>query len=233
MHLNDRDLMALRVATLYRFDDRGRMIESNEMDGQPAPRVWLGRTMVGDVVRFGATVPDGVVRRVEALVERDLPAVDLTSAPAAMNAIQEVLAADALVGVEGGGPAYRFPEPVAGPENVVQLTDENRDLVRETFRWLYDELPEWAPGFAVVEDGAAVSVCFSSRIGTDACEAGVETLAGYRGRGYASAVTAAWGAAIRDSGRTPLYSTAWANLASQAVARRVGLVMFGADVTWG
>ncbi len=84
----------------------------------------------------------------------------------------------------------------------------------------------------MVRDGAAVSVCFSARIGTGAAAAGVETLPDFRSRGYATAVTAAWGAAIREAGRIPLYSTAWENLASRGVARRAGLIMFGAEATW-
>lgn len=230
--MDDRDLMALRVATLFRFDDRGRMIESNEPDGQPAPRLFIGRTLEGDVVRFGASVPDAFTQRIEELVERLPPVTELSTPQLSLDELRRVLTLHAPIAEEGGGPAYRFPKSIAVPGNVVQLTAANRDLARETFRWLYDELPDWEPGFAVVRDGAAVSVCFSSRIGGDAAEAGVDTLTDYRGRGYAAAVTAAWGAAIRESGRIPLYSTAWGNLASQAVARRVGLIMFGADMTW-
>jgi predicted GNAT family acetyltransferase len=77
-----------------------------------------------------------------------------------------------------------------------------------------------------------VSVCFSARNGPLAAEAGVETLADFRGQGHAAAVTAAWAAQIQAEGRIPIYSTWWGNDASQAVARRLGLRMFGSGATW-
>src|SRR6266851_4539878 len=51
------------------------------------------------------------------------------------------------------------------------------------------------------------------------------------GRGFAPRVTSAWAAAIRSSGRIPLYSTSWTNSASRAVARKLGLVQYAVDWT--
>lgn len=231
--MNDHDLMTIQAATLFRFDERGRIVGSNEPNGKFAPRLFLGRTKDGHVARYGATVPDSVIRRIEETIEREPRVANLSPEPVGMDELREALAQHAPVSREAGGPAYRFSDSIPVPGNVIQLTDANRDLVRDTFKWLHDDLSGWAPGFAVVEDGAAVSVCYSSRNGVDAAEAGVDTLPDYRGRGYASAVTAAWAAAIRASGRNPLYSTAWDNLASQAVARRLGLIMYGVDMSWG
>jgi predicted GNAT family acetyltransferase len=73
------------------------------------------------------------------------------------------------------------------------------------------------------------SVCFSARNTPVAAEAGVDTVEEFRGRGYAPAVVAAWARAVRQEGRVPLYSTSWDNLASRSVARKLGLVMYGAD----
>jgi GNAT acetyltransferase len=229
--MDDRDLMGIRADTLYTYDASGRMLRTNEPDGSPAPRVFLGRTMTGHVVRFGEGVPDGVARQLTEIIERQAAGGALPVPPAALAAVREALERHAPISREGGGPAYRFPESVAWPAEVVQVTDVNVEVVRDTFPWLVQALADWWPCFAVVRDGAAVSVCFSSRIGASAAEAGVETLPAFRGRGCAVAVTAAWGAAVRAAGLLPLYSTAWDNLASQGVARRIGLLMFGADAT--
>ncbi|HVG44817.1 MAG TPA: GNAT family N-acetyltransferase [Longimicrobium sp.] len=83
---------------------------------------------------------------------------------------------------------------------------------------------------AVVEDGRAVAVCSSVRITDAAREAGVETAPGFRGRGHAARAVAAWAVAVRRMGAIPLYSTSWSNAASQGVARKLGLRMFGADL---
>jgi GNAT acetyltransferase len=233
--MDDRDLMGIYADTCFTYDARGRMLCTNEPREEArrsAPRLFLGRTMAGHVVRLGAAVPDALARRLAAIIDRLPPVGDLHAPPATLTAVREALERRAPITAEGGGPAYRFPASITPRGEVVQLTDANVEVVRNTYPWLLDELPDWWPCFAVVRDGAGVSVCFSSRISASAAAAGVDTLPAFRGHGYAAAVTAAWGAAVRESGRIPLYSTTRDNLASQDVARRVGLIMFGADTTW-
>jgi RimJ/RimL family protein N-acetyltransferase len=188
--------------------------------------------MNGAVIRFGQSLDDVVARRITEIVEERLPARTLRPSPEVMNAVREAFKQQAPTTREEGGPVYHFPESIPQAIDVVQLTEDNVELVRETFPWLLHELAEWWPCFAMVRDGDAVSICFSSRIGPRACEAGVQTLPDFRGRGYAAAVTTAWGASILSSGRIPLYSTSWENLASQGVARRLGLILVGSDATW-
>jgi hypothetical protein len=229
---DDLALMTIRADTLFTYDARGRMVLRNSPANRPAQRLFLGRTINGHVVRFGELVPDAVAQQLATIVERQPPVDDLRVPASLMAALRETLERHAPVSEEGGGPAYRFPDAIVRPADVVEVTDANRDLVRDTFPWLFQDIAGWAPCFAVVRDGAAVSVCYSSRIGREAMEAGVDTLPDARGRGYAAAVTAAWGASVRASGRIPLYSTWWENLASQGVARRLGLIMYGADAHW-
>ena len=79
------------------------------------------------------------------------------------------------------------------------------------------------------EGGHPVSVCFCARRTAAAAEAGVETAAAFRGRGYGPRVVTAWAAAVRSQGLVPIYSTGWENNASRAVARKLGLVPFATD----
>jgi hypothetical protein len=232
--MDDRELMSIRADTVFTYDAGGRLLLTNEPCAaarQPAPRLLLGWTATGYVLRLGAAVPDDLADEIERIVARQPPVSDLWTPPAALAEIRAVLARRAPIAEEGGGPAYRFPASLARPAEAVRLTEANRELVRETYRWLYDEFDDWQPAFAVLRDGAAVSVCFSARWSATAAEAGVDTLVPHRGYGHAAAVTAAWGMAVRETGRVPIYSTGWKNLASQGVAHRLGLIMFGADST--
>ena len=130
--------------------------------------------------------------------------------------------------VEGrcdSGPAFAFPDELAPSPGTV-LLDDIQSLGHHFSRLTASEIPYRTPIAAVVEEGRAVSVCFSSRRSDIAAECGVETAAEYRGRGLAARVTAAWARAVRASGRVPLYSTSWANGPSLAVARKLGLVPY-------
>jgi hypothetical protein len=233
--MDDHALMGIYADTLFTYDTRGRMLLTNEpcaVARRPAPRLFLGCTPAGRVVRIGATVPDDLARQLEEIIKRHPPTASLHAPAAALSAVREALSQHAPLTQEESGPAYHFPPSITPPGEAIRLTEANVAVARQTYPWLLEELADWGPCFAVMHNGTAVSVCFSSRIGTDAEAAGVETLPAFRGRGYAAAVTAAWGAAVRERGRIPIYSTMWENLASQGVARRLGLILFGAETTW-
>ena len=94
---------------------------------------------------------------------------------------------------------------------------------------LRSEIDYAQPCVVFVRDNQAVSICRSVRITSLAHEAGLETLVPYRGRGYAAAVVAGWATAVRQAGRLPLYSTSTDNMASQSVARKLGLSFYGVN----
>jgi hypothetical protein len=107
---------------------------------------------------------------------------------------------------------------------------DSLQLLERNFRgWTAAEIPERSPIMAVIEGAYPVSVCFCARSAETAAEAGLETASAFRGRGFASRVTAAWAIAIRASGRIPLYSTSWNNAASLAVARKLRLDQYASE----
>ena len=127
------------------------------------------------------------------------------------------------------GPAYRFTEYPEPSRPLLAVTETNAGMLQGGFEELVAELPDWQPFVALVEDGRAVSVCRSVRMTPAAHEAGVETLPDFRGKGYAQDVVVGWARLVRAMGATPLYSTSWENTASQALAKKLRLSLYGAD----
>ena len=223
--LTDLELAEIDLETVFTHDTRGRIIAANEPDGEPAPRFIFGRTRQGNLWRVRHDVPEEIARRLEELAAAEPVGDDLETPPVHLAAMREALGL-------AGAPvaeyelAYRFPDEIPELADATRITHENLPLLRRMVSDLADAREGLEHGdicTAMVVDGAAVSMCFCARLTDRAAEAGVETLAAYRGRGYAPAVVAAWARAVRESGRIPLYSTSWDNIASQAVARKLGL----------
>jgi predicted GNAT family acetyltransferase len=75
----------------------------------------------------------------------------------------------------------------------------------------------------VEEEGRVVSGAWSVRESERAAECAVETLDGYRRRGYGARVTAAWIDRVLADGKVPFFSHAAENEASRALAVTLGL----------
>lgn len=112
---------------------------------------------------------------------------------------------------------------------IVLVTADNANLLQENFPYTMSKLEERSPVVVMVVDGDTAAACYSARNTPQVAEAGVNTLEAYRGRGYAVDIVCGWAAAVRASGRLPLYSTSWSNTSSQAVARKLGAVQYAAE----
>jgi hypothetical protein len=233
MSATDLALMALHIEALYRHTPEGRLLESREADPVRAPRFFMGRTRGGNLWRFRDDLPTSLIRDLDALAASEPVVPDLPQEPVHLSQLRALLQEHEEIPQTWAGPAYSFPEELPASPRVVRITDGNGNCLGEEFAWLRTEWTACAPAMAVVIDGHAVSVAFSSRVTERATEAGVNTLEGFRGQGHASEVVAAWAIAVRETGRVPLYSTSWENLASQGVARRLGLRLFGVDLSLG
>ena len=242
MRISDLHLLEIQADALFTHDSRGRIGYVNEPDGDRAPRFFFGRTKEGNLWRFRDDLTDDTVRQLDRLAADEPVDDDLRAEPRNLGAFLEVLRADRADPSTYAGPAFRFPDelpPLPASANVTRLTRENShvlqglgwDLDASTLENSAQEFEARGPFMVVIVDGAAVSACFCARLTTRAAEAGVETAEASRGRGYAPAVVAAWAHAVRAMGRIPLYSTSWDNLASQTVARKLGLVQYGTDLS--
>jgi hypothetical protein len=230
-----RVLLELQVEALFVHGAAGRIVRTNEPSSRRAPRFFLARSADGNLWRVRDDLPADLIAELDRVARAEPVRADPGGEPDGATAVRHLLADHAPVTSAGGGPAYVFPDaPPAGPgtdtgADVRLIGPGDLDLTRETFPWMEEEIAGRQPCAVAVLAGRAVAACFCARRSARAAEAGVDTLEAYRRRGYAAAVTRAWGEAVRREGLVPLYSTSWDNLASQGVARRLGLVRYGAD----
>lgn len=219
--LSPLELMRMHVEALYTFDVRGRMQRINEWDGGTPPRFFLGRTAGGHVWRHRADIPDDLAGTLDTLCESGKTIDE--------DECIRLLAVHAPIERVWRGPAYSFTDDVVPTAEPVAIDAGNAALLRSGFEAWLPDVPHRRPFFAIVEDGRAVAICASVRITRAAHEAGVETLPSHRGRGHAANVVAGWARAVRALGAAPLYSTSWDNTASQRVAAKLRLSMYGVD----
>ena len=228
---SNMELMEIQVEVLFTQDENRCLQYINEPIGDTkiAPRFFFGNTNEGSICRFRHDLPDNVVTQLkEVAVTKPIPMNSL-KIPSIHGQFKEILQSHAPIERVWIGPAYRFPEQIVPPTNVVRLSRANTDLLKGNFAEMVSELSSSQPCLAVIEDSQAVAICRSVRSSSRAHEAGVDTLVSYRRRGYATSVVAAWALAVRALNRIPLYSTSWDNVASQYVARRLGLIQYGVD----
>lgn len=221
--------MRLHVEALFTCDEAGRLIAVNERRGAPAPRVFVGRTVEGARAWCRNDLDPALVEELTALADSLAPGLPSEAELDVIVPFAAVLERSTPVERTFAGPAFACPTKIEVAADTTPVTPRNANVLE---RWLDEWLEDVAEGLpfeAVLEEGHAVSLCCSVRVTPDAHEAGVETRPEFRGRGHALEAVAGWAAAVHDLGRLPLYSTSWDNHASRAVARKLGLVQFGAD----
>ena len=232
MHVEVRhctELMRLHVRALFTDDGDGRLVAANEPGGGPAPRFFLGRTAQGNVWRVRHDV-DAVLRdELAALCEGEATGVDLEGEHRAGRFIACLARASPVTHV-WSGPAFRCPGDLSGGEAAVRVTAADAELLSPYLDDWRIDARTGVPMAVLLSGGKAVAVCCSVRVTGHAHEAGVETHPAFRGHGHASAVVREWATIVRRLGCVPLYSTSWENKPSLALARKLGLVQFGADL---
>jgi len=227
--VSDLELLRVEIETLWATDARGR-IEGRDL--------LIGSTALGNTVAVGSAVADDVAAVLVAAVDAAPPPHDLTLPPTVLEQCRQLLA-DSLGPVEltrSSGPGYLIPETIAFEATVALVRSDAGEV--ESLRaanpgnW---EPDEWAhllegrlgPWVMAVRDGQVISICHTARRRALGAEAGVWSRPEFRGQGHAAAVTAAWAALMRPTGRHLFYSVARTNVSSQRVAARLGLRPIG------
>jgi len=230
----EHQLGEIHLATLYISDDNGRLRHVREPGELRAPaRFAMVRTPAGNRWRFRHDLPAIVVEELDTLCRAEPVTVAFEREPTIAPKLRATLAAHAPVTDEYRGPAYWVPATGTMPTPEAVLIDRSNAAVLEPhFPWrarLLRSVRDPGPIAAIVVAGTAVAVCSCSRLSHLAAEAGLDTHESARGRGFATAAVLCWAAAVRARGLLPMYSTAWDNLASRGVARRLEMVQYGED----
>jgi GNAT acetyltransferase len=214
----------LQLETMFVLDAAGRIVSTREPQGTSGPLFSLIRSSTNCAWALRTDVVAAVADELNSLARDEPPLSDLRDVPVHADRYKSL-----IKGQVHSGPAFRFPETITLPSDVVVVEDESL-LERHFQGWVAGEIAAGrAPVMAILESGNLVSVCFCARHSNVAAEAGVETTARFRGRGFGPSVTAAWALAVRASGQIPLYSTEWSNEASLAVARELKLEVYATD----
>jgi hypothetical protein len=203
------------VEAKFQTDERGRLVGL-------APHFYVLRTLQEVICRFHADLADDVVLHLEALSQRERKRPEQWQSEYG-DYLTALAAPNLRVTAMRAGPLYTFPDDIAPSGACVAINESNSYLLHNGLEAWLPDVAIGLPFFAAIEGDRAVAVCTTAAASQKAHEAGVETLAAYRGKGFAADAVAAWAGAVRASGATPFYGTTFDNISSQRVAWRLGL----------
>jgi hypothetical protein len=215
--------MEIQTEVLFKIDSLMRITEINEPTKLVAPFFFLGRTKEGNVIRFNKTYPEFDKAKILELVNNNQTNIELGKLIINVSKLKPI----SNIWM---GPAYVFPKEFNMTSKAIKITNDNKDLLQTGFPNLIKEFEWRQPIYVIIQDGIAVSVCCSARKSTRGAEASVETLESYQGFGYATSSVIAWAIEVKKAGLQPLYSTAWDNFSSQAIAKKLNLYKYGVDL---
>ena len=226
--------------TLLRLDaealfvvEGGRMARQNDPDRSPAPRFFFTGCAAGNFALVREDVEARLAAELRARAEAAAPWRDPAVLPAIAGEAASLLGEGATIRT---GFTYRLPHgtacateatlvfsgSTAGDALIARLAREGMpaDLAEAAFRHVGDF---WAPWCVALVDGAVAATAFAARLSARAAEIGVYTVTGFRGRGLAAAVTAAWSSHAELKDRALFYGCDQTNLSSQRVTARLAL----------
>jgi hypothetical protein len=238
---DDLRRLAVHVESMFALSPAARILRQSPPDNGAGPRLFFGACAGGGLMRFGQDLDEATIVDLEAIAADIPPWTDIDTPPIQLGAMTERLAPatapePALIfelpheaAFDIGARIVRSGE-TEGERLLERLRAEGMPahLVEAGFVTLADF---WAPWCAVLEGETIAAMGFAARLGPAGADVGVYTFPGFRGRGFAAAVTAAWSSHPDMVGRTLFYSTLRSNASSRRVAQRLGLRRFGLSLS--
>jgi RimJ/RimL family protein N-acetyltransferase len=191
----------------------------------------------GSALFAGSDVPDALMPALLGAMDSSSRAAALDIEPPALGVCREILQRPGVSLMVENGPTFLIAGSYRATESMHILRSdasgggELRCL--NPGNWEPDEWDDLLDGVLgpwaiAVADGVVASICHTpAPMTAQAAECGVWTHPGYRGQGYAAAVTATWADILRPSARSLFYSTDAENRSSRRVAERLNLRLIG------
>jgi RimJ/RimL family protein N-acetyltransferase len=229
--LPNLEMMRLQINTLFVVNERSYLSAINDLKQSRPPLLFLGRTTSGNMWRFRDDLPNNLIENLENLLSKEPPlkSKKLNAAPKKEGEIKALLEEHRPIEKVWSGPAYYFSQTPRPPDDTVAITKFNKALLQGPLVPWGEDVDGGLPLFASLEGGEVAAVCGSVRVSNAVHEAGVETAPLYRRKGHAARAILAWANNVTSLGALPIYSTSWDNIASQALAKKLGLTFYGAD----
>jgi hypothetical protein len=234
------DLATIEAATLFVLTASGRILCENDPPRSRGPRMYLGGCESANVVHIRHDVGNDTAREIEALAAGEQPLAHPSSTPAHLDDYLDLLAREMPIEQQTAGLTFYVADPLEYEHEVTLVCSDTPAGDRMLATIAAQGMPPtlfalgftalWPPWCVALHDGAIASVAETVRTSSLGVEAGITTVPELRRRGYAAAAAAGWAAHPALHGHARFYSTQRTNVASQGVARRLGLRFVGANL---
>lgn len=207
------------------------------------PRLHFAGCADGTLAHLRHDVDDEIAAQVLAFAETAPSWSDPDTPPDGLGAILALVSRDTPAAINGPEIVFRLPNGLAYDHEATVVSCDTAAgealLARLARSGLPPALVEagfvdlgefWWPWCVVLGGDDIAAMAFATNLGQSGAEIGVFTFPGFRGRGFAAAVTAGWSSLKSLEGRELIYSTRLNNASSRQVAGRLGLSVAGARV---
>ena len=236
-------LLEIDAATLFVSAPSGRILRENDPDRSDAPRMFLAGCETGNLLRLRADVADDIAEAIAKFVAKEPPLGQPDAVPQFLDRYRELLSIPEPVAEKSFGLIHLLPHDTTYTHDpaLVQQGIAKGDKLFAVFQrhgmpramvemGFADVSHLWQPWCMALAGDEVAAIAFAARLGETGATLGLATMPGFRGRGFAAAVTASWSSLPQLKDRTLIYSTTRDNVSSQRVIAQLGLPFVGVSL---